>query len=48
METLLVFTNVPDDASAQVLANSLIEQRVAACVNILGPCRSVYRWEGKI
>lgn len=48
METLLVFTNVPDDTSAQALANGLIEQRVAACVNILAPCRSVYRWQGKI
>lgn len=48
METLLVFTSMPDTASAQNLAASLIEQRLAACVNILAPCRSVYRWQGKI
>lgn len=48
METLLVLTNLPDESSAQTLANLLIEQRLAACVNILAPCRSVYRWQDKI
>lgn len=48
METLLVFTHLPDAASAQMLASKLIERHVAACVNILAPCRSVYRWQGKI
>lgn len=46
--TLIVTTNLPDAASAQMLADLLIEQRLAACVNILAPCRSVYRWHGKI
>ncbi len=45
---LVVITNLPDRASAERLADSLVESRVAACVNILAPCRSVYRWEGKI
>ena len=31
-----------------MLATKLVEQRVAACVNILAPCQSVYRWEGKL
>lgn len=47
-QTLLVLTNLPDEASAQVLAASLVSDRLAACVNILAPCRSVYRWQGKI
>lgn len=47
MDALLVLTNLPDDASANALAAHLIEARLAACVNILAPCRSVYRWEGK-
>jgi periplasmic divalent cation tolerance protein len=47
MDVLLVFTNSPDAATAQTLAEYLIEQRLAACVNILAPCRSVYRWQGK-
>ena len=46
--TLLVLTNLPDATSAQTLATHLIEQRLAACVNILSPCRSIYRWQGKI
>ncbi len=48
METLLVLTNMPDAASARVLAGALVEARLAACVNILGPCQSVYRWQGQI
>lgn len=46
MTTLLVLTNLPDRAAAERLADALIEKRVAACVNILAPCRSVYRWQG--
>jgi periplasmic divalent cation tolerance protein len=45
MSALLVLTNLPDRASAERLADALIQQRVAACVNILAPCRSVYRWK---
>jgi periplasmic divalent cation tolerance protein len=45
---LIVTTNLPDAASAQKLAALLIEQRLAACVNILAPCLSVYRWQGKV
>jgi periplasmic divalent cation tolerance protein len=48
MDTLLVLTNLPDRASAERLAQSLVEARLAACINILGPCRSVYRWKGAI
>jgi len=48
MSTLLVLTNLPDRAAAERLADALIEKRVAACVNILAPCRSVYRWKGAI
>jgi periplasmic divalent cation tolerance protein len=44
METLLVLTNLPDRAAAERLADQLVAQRLAACVNILAPCRSVYRW----
>lgn len=47
-DALLVLTNLPDAAAAHALAKRLIENRLAACVNILAPCRSVYRWQGKI
>jgi len=48
MEAYLVISNLPDRASAEKLARALIEQRLAACVNILSPCRSVYRWKDKV
>jgi periplasmic divalent cation tolerance protein len=48
MESLLVFTNLPDRESAERLATSLIEQGLVACVNVLAPCVSIYRWQGKI
>ena len=48
MASLLVLTNLPDRAAAERLAGALIEQRLAACINILAPCRSVYRWKGAV
>jgi periplasmic divalent cation tolerance protein len=47
-DTLLVITHLPDRASAETLARALVERRAAACVNILAPCRSVYRWKGAV
>lgn len=47
-QILLVLTNLPDQASAQALATALVTERLAACVNILAPCRSVYRWRGDV
>ncbi|EXI75209.1 MAG TPA: divalent-cation tolerance protein CutA [Candidatus Accumulibacter phosphatis] len=46
--TLLVLTNLPDQAAARSLAEQLVAARLAACVNILAPCRSVYRWQGEV
>lgn len=48
MSALLVITNLPERAAAEKLADALIARRVAACVNILAPCRSVYRWQGAV
>ncbi len=48
MTALLVLTNLPDRPSAEALATALVEARLAACVNILAPCRSVYRWQDAI
>ncbi|HTH95215.1 MAG TPA: divalent-cation tolerance protein CutA [Rhodocyclaceae bacterium] len=47
-ETLLLMTNLPDAASAEALALRLVEARLAACVNQLAPCSSVYRWQDGI
>ena len=48
MNTLLVLTNLPDRATAETLAARLVEDRLAACVNILPPCHSIYRWQGEV
>ena len=48
MSGLLVLTNLPERAAAERIADALIDQRLAACVNILAPCRSVYRWKGGV
>jgi periplasmic divalent cation tolerance protein len=48
MQTLLVLTNLPDREAAERIATMLVEKQLAACVNILAPCRSVYRWKGAL
>jgi periplasmic divalent cation tolerance protein len=48
MPILLAITHLPDETSARALADHLVTERLAACVNILAPCRSVYRWQGTI
>lgn len=47
-EAILVITNLPDQNSATRLAEYVVNARLAACVNMLAPCTSVYRWQGKI
>ena len=47
-EVLLVMSSLPDQAAAQQLARTLIERRLAACVSVLAPCTSVYRWKDKV
>ncbi len=47
MDQILVLTNVPDQTVAVNLAEYLVEQGLAACVNILAPCTSIYHWQGK-
>lgn len=48
MPVLLVLSTLPDAASAERLAARVIEERVAACVNVLAPVRSMYRWKGVV
>jgi len=47
-EILLVVTNLPDRASAERVAASLVTEGVAACVNVLAECTSIYHWQGKL
>jgi periplasmic divalent cation tolerance protein len=48
MQTLLVITNCPDEESANTIALALVEERLAACVNILPRVQSIYRWKGTV
>lgn len=43
-----ISTTVESREQADTLANSLVEKRLAACVQVIGPIRSHYRWEGAI
>ena len=45
---IIVVTQVPDRAVAADLARVLLEQRLAACVNIGAPIESIYHWHGRI
>ena len=45
---LLVFTTTPDGSEAERLAYQMVEEKLAACVQILPKMTSVYFWEGKI
>jgi periplasmic divalent cation tolerance protein len=47
-QAILVLTNLPDAAAAAAIARSLVEQRLAACVNILPQVQSIYQWQGEI
>jgi periplasmic divalent cation tolerance protein len=44
----IVLTTAGTKEEAQKMARALVERRLAACVNIVGPIESVYRWEGKV
>jgi len=44
----IVLTTLGADADAAAIARTLIDERLAACVNILPPMISIYRWQGKV
>lgn len=45
---VLLYTTLPDAASAERIARLLMEKRLAACANILPGARSIFRWKGSI
>ena len=44
----IVITTVGSSAKAEEMARALVERRLAACVNLIGPIRSIYRWKNAI
>jgi periplasmic divalent cation tolerance protein len=47
-QPMLVFITAPSKEIGKQIATALVKQRLAACVNLLGPISSIYTWEGKI
>jgi periplasmic divalent cation tolerance protein len=47
-EVALLYTTLPGEAEARTLAEAVLAERLAACVNILAPCTSIYRWQGQV
>jgi periplasmic divalent cation tolerance protein len=43
-----VYATFADAEEAGRIARTLVEERLAACANILGPIRSIYRWQGRM
>lgn len=47
-EYVIVLTTLPNDADGVAFGRTLVEERLAACVNLLPAMESVYRWEGQV
>ena len=47
-DALLVFTTLPSAEKAAELGKALVEERLAACANLIPAVRSIYRWQGKL
>ena len=47
-QATVVLVTCGTEEEAAKIARALVEERLAACVNLLAPVRSIYRWEGKV
>lgn len=47
-EIVIVYAVFANAAEAQSIIRTAVEERLAACANVLGPCRSIYRWQGQV
>jgi len=45
---VIVLSTLPVDADAVALARTLVDERLVACVNVLPPMQSIYRWQGTV
>ena len=48
MTIVSVYAVFADAEEAARIGRQMIDERLAACINILGPCRSIYRWQGTV
>ncbi|MEN7973352.1 MAG: divalent-cation tolerance protein CutA [Verrucomicrobiota bacterium] len=48
MDAFFIYVTAADEAEAKLIARSVVEERLAACANILGAIQSIYWWEGKV
>ena len=48
VDIVTVYAVFGSGEEASRIARTVVEERLAACANILAPCRSIYRWQGKI
>lgn len=47
-ELVVILVTAGSADEAEHIASHLVEERLAACVNVVGPVRSIYRWNGKV
>ena len=47
-DLILILTTMPDDERARTLARALVDEGLAACVNVQAPMTSIYRWKGAV
>jgi periplasmic divalent cation tolerance protein len=45
---VVMMTTLPDRASARSMAEALVREQLAACVNVMAECTSIYRWQGQV
>jgi periplasmic divalent cation tolerance protein len=48
MAVLVVFSTFPSPDKAAEVARILVSEQLCACVNLVGPVRSIYRWQGEV
>lgn len=48
MSVVSVYAIFANEEEAERIGRQIVEERLAACINILGPCRSIYRWQGTV
>ena len=48
MTVVSIYAIFADADEAERIGRQMVEERLAACINILAPCRSIYRWQGVV